>query len=333
MNIKIETINVSLILSFIAYHSLSILAIFSYYRLLFQNSQEGIISASISGGNMNNAVYCLLFGTMAVAAAGVSAQAQIVSRKVGGIEVNLIAEGIRRGNPPRFVNAGDDVIKQYIPDGTVDTEVNMYVVKTKEGTVVIDTGFGAGILEGLQKLGIAPESVKAVILTHTHGDHTGGLLKDGKAVFPNAALYLSAKELDFWNKGGGANFVKAYKVTTFEPSELGAAQPKPSSALPLTGITPFAAYGHTPGHTVYLVESEGQKLLIAGDLVNVGAVQFPRPDIATAYDSDAAAAAASRKRVLEYAAKNAVPFTGMHVVFPAIGSVAQTGAGFTFRAF
>jgi glyoxylase-like metal-dependent hydrolase (beta-lactamase superfamily II) len=274
------------------------------------------------------AMYGILLGVM-VAGGVQNAAAQsvkIVSRKVGDIDVRLIAEGMRRGNPPRFVNADDALIKQYIPDGTIDSEVNMYAVTTKEGVVVIDTGYGAGILEGLQLLKLDPKNVTAVILTHTHGDHIGGLVKDGAPVFPNAALYLSAKELDFWNKNRAAEYTKAYKtVTTFEPAELGAQ----GKAL-FTGITPFAAYGHTPGHTVYMIESGGQKLLVAGDLINVGAVQFPRPDIATVYDSDGAQAAASRKRVLEYAAKNAIPFTGMHLIFPAIGSVTQSGAGFAF---
>ena len=267
----------------------------------------------------------VLLGVLAAGGPGVFAQqTQMATRTVGEFEVNLIAEGIRRGNPPRFVNADERVIKQYIPDGTVDSEVNMFALKTKEGVVIIDTGYGAGLAEGLKSLGIDAKDVAAVLLTHTHGDHVGGLLKDGKAVFVNAALYLSAKELEFWNKGRGGEFTKAYgKVITFEPSELGT-QGKPL----FTGITPFAAYGHTPGHSVYLLESGGQRLLIAGDLINVGEVQFPRPDIATAYDSDAVAAAASRKRVLEYAAKNGIQFSGMHLVFPAFGTVSQSGAGF-----
>jgi glyoxylase-like metal-dependent hydrolase (beta-lactamase superfamily II) len=269
----------------------------------------------------------VLLGMMAAGGTAVFAQqTQITTRKVGEIEVNLIAEGIRRGNPPRFVNADETVIKQYIPDGTVDSEVNMFALKTKEGVVIIDAGYGAGLPEGLKNLGIEAKDVIAVLLTHTHGDHVGGLLKDGKAAFANAALYISAKELEFWNKGRGSEYTKAYgRVITFEPAELGA-QGKPL----FTGITPFASYGHTPGHTVYLLESGGQKLLIAGDLINVGDVQFPRPDIATAYDSDAAQAAASRKRVLEFAAKNGIQFTGMHLVFPAFGTITQSGSGFVF---
>jgi glyoxylase-like metal-dependent hydrolase (beta-lactamase superfamily II) len=277
---------------------------------------------------MKTSAMCgVLLGMMAAGSPNVFAQqTQITTRKVGEIEVNLIAEGIRRGNPPRFVNADEAVIKQYIPDGTVDSEVNMFALKTKEGVVIIDAGYGAGLPEGLKNLGIEAKDVVAILLTHTHGDHVGGLLKDGKAAFTKAALYISAKELEFWNKGRGGEYTKAYgKVIAFEPAELG------TRGTPLfTGITPFAAYGHTPGHSVYLLESGGQKLLIAGDLINVGDVQFPRPDIATAYDSDAAQAAASRKRVLEYAAKSGIQFSGMHLVFPAFGTVSQSGAGFMF---
>jgi glyoxylase-like metal-dependent hydrolase (beta-lactamase superfamily II) len=277
-------------------------------------------------------VYGIFLSAMVAGASGAAAQTanqnsvQIVSRSVGNIEVHLIAEGMRRGSPPNFVNADDTVIKQYIPDGTVDAEVNMIVFKTKEGVIVIDTGFGAGIIAGLQQLAIDPKSVTAVLLTHTHGDHIGGLLQNGAAVFPNAAIYLSAKELDFWNKNRGSEYTKAYKtIKVFEPAALGSK----GKAL-FTGVTPFAAYGHTPGHTVFIIESNGQKLLVAGDLINVPAVQIPRPDIATVYDSDAQAASASRKRVLEYAAKNAITFSGMHMVFPAIGSITQNESGFSF---
>jgi glyoxylase-like metal-dependent hydrolase (beta-lactamase superfamily II) len=276
-----------------------------------------------------NVMYSLVFGVLV--AGGIQQAApqsvQIVTRKVGSVEVSLIAEGIRKGSPPRFVNVDDAVIKQYIPGGTVDSEANMFVIKTKEGIIVIDSGFGAGILEGLRILGIAPENVTAVVLTHTHGDHIGGLLKNGTAVFPAATLYLSEKELAFWKTAKADDFIKAYKaVSVFEPAEIGTA-----GKHLFAEITPYAAYGHTPGHTVYLIESEGQKLLIIGDLINVGEVQFPRPDSATAYDSDGAQAASSRKRVLDYAAQNGIVLSGMHLVFPATGTVSRSDSGFVFE--
>jgi len=259
-----------------------------------------------------------------------AARTRIVTRSVGNIEVNLIAEtmGEGRGRPPRFVNAEDSVIRQYIPDGAVESEVNMFAVKTPEGTIVIDTGLGAGIQEGLQRLRVDPAEVAAVLLTHTHFDHTAGLLKDGQAAFPNARLYLSEKELDFWNANNGADFTAAYEVTTFAPEALESA----AAGVLFACVTPVAAYGHTPGHTAYMIESEGQKLLIAGDVINVQAVQFPRPDICAVFDGDADAASGTRKRILEYASENAVSFTGMHLLFPAIGSVTRDGQGFAFTA-
>jgi glyoxylase-like metal-dependent hydrolase (beta-lactamase superfamily II) len=272
----------------------------------------------------------ILLGALA---AGESAGAQeqtvrIAEQKTGDITVRVITEGFQRGSPPRFVNADGALIKRLIPDGTVNAGVNTYVVETPQGVIVIDTGYGAGILEGLNVLGVKPGDVSAVLITHTHMDHIGGLVKNGAPVFPNAEVFLAARELDFWKKNRGDSILALLKkVTAFEPGELG----KPGKPV-VKGVTPYAAYGHTPGHTVYLVESGGKSLLIVGDLINVGEAQFPRPDIATAYDSDPSEASAARKRVLEYAAKNALPFSGMHLVSPSIGVVTQAGAGFAFEA-
>ncbi|MDR3343296.1 MAG: MBL fold metallo-hydrolase [Treponema sp.] len=249
-----------------------------------------------------------------------------VMHSVGLLEVYLITEGERQGSPPRFVNANPRLIETYIPNGTVNSATNMFVVKTADGIVIIDTGYGAGILEGLQTLQIDPENVAAVILTHTHIDHVRGLLKNGVAAFPNAVIYLSAREADFWKRTGGERYTTAYKtVRTFDPVEIGL----PGTAI-INGITPFASYGHTPGHTVYMIESHNEKLLVIGDLVNVAEIQFPRPDIATIYDTDGNAAASSRRRVFEFAAQNGIAVSGMHLISPAIGLLTQNGAGFSF---
>jgi glyoxylase-like metal-dependent hydrolase (beta-lactamase superfamily II) len=114
-------------------------------------------------------------------------------------------------------------------------------------------------------------------------------------------------------------------VETFLPGELGA---RLEELLP--GIYPAAAFGHTPGHTVFLLDSEGDKLLIWGDLMHAQGIQFPAPEVSVTYDTDPVAAAAVRKTILEYAVKNRLPIAGMHLVYPAVGMVEAEGSGYRF---
>jgi len=117
-------------------------------------------------------------------------------------------------------------------------------------------------------------------------------------------------------------------VVTFEPAALGSTL---REILP--GISPIANYGHTPGHTVFLVENGGSKLIIAGDFLHVALVQFPHPEISATYDMNQAEAAASRRQLLDYSARNRIPLGGMHIVYPAMGTVEADGSGFRFVPF
>jgi glyoxylase-like metal-dependent hydrolase (beta-lactamase superfamily II) len=98
----------------------------------------------------------------------------------------------------------------------------------------------------------------------------------------------------------------------------------------LPGISPIAAYGHTPGHTIFQIENGGEKFLIIGDLLHVALVQFPVPEISATYDMDQSAAAAIRRQTLDYAAKNNIPVGGMHIVYPGTGAVTVEDSGFKF---
>lgn len=278
---------------------------------------------------MNRAmVFGLLFGAVATGSFA-SESDGIFSHKVGTFEVYMLVETTRAGNTGVLIDASDALLKQYIPAAGFTSSTNTFLIKAAGRNIVVDTGFGQAIFEKIQKLGVTPEQVDAVLLTHMHGDHIGGLAKDGRALFPHAKVYLSVKEQDFWTKTrvntGAVAALAPYgsRVETFEPGELGA---KLTQLLP--GITPIATYGHTPGHTSFLVENGGAQLVIWGDLMHVQLVQFPSPDTSVTYDSDPRLAAASRKAMLDYTSKNKIPIGGMHLVYPAVGTVEASGSGY-----
>jgi glyoxylase-like metal-dependent hydrolase (beta-lactamase superfamily II) len=267
---------------------------------------------------------------LSAALPGFAADSNIFAWKVGGFEVWTLVENRRQGGVPAILLGADKAaLDRYYPNGTSVSETNTFLIRGGGKIILVDTGFGTTLFNSMKTLGISPDSVDAVLLTHLHGDHIGGLQRDGKALFPGAKVYLAQQERDYWTKTnvnqGAAAALAAYsnKVETFRPGELGA---KIAELLP--GITPIAAFGHTPGHTLFMVESNGQKLLIWGDLMHAEQIQFPRPDISVTYDTDPVIAASSRKKVLEYAAANNIPIAGMHLVYPAIGRVSVEGNGY-----
>jgi glyoxylase-like metal-dependent hydrolase (beta-lactamase superfamily II) len=257
---------------------------------------------------------------------GLAAEAQIYSWKTGGFRVHMLVETRGRGRPGILIGVDNARLRQYFPDGTYPSETNTFLIQGGGKTVLIDTGFGGALFGALEELKVRPEEVDAVLITHLHGDHIGGLAKDGRALFPNARVYLARQE-QAAAQDGARQALAPYgnRVETFDPSPLG---PELPELLP--GIKAAAAFGHTPGHTVFLVENGGEGLIIWGDLMHVQGIQFPLPDITVAYDSDPAAAAAVRKEILNYAAENRIPIGGMHLQYPALGMVEKAGPGFRF---
>jgi glyoxylase-like metal-dependent hydrolase (beta-lactamase superfamily II) len=265
----------------------------------------------------------------AIAAGGFAAENRIFSYRVGSFEVYMLVEAQGPGNPSILLNPDKAALDTYLPGGVFASAVNTFLVKTANQIVVVDTGFGGAIFSSMKTLGIDPAQVDAVLLTHMHGDHINGLQKDGKALFPKARVYLARQERDHWVKPASpaeaALAPYGGRVETFLPAELGAAV---ADLIP--GIKAIASFGHTPGHTSYLVESEGKQLIIWGDLMHVQPIQFPLPDQSVSFDTDPVAAAATRRKILAYAAKNNAAIGGMHLAYPAIGTVAAEGAGYRF---
>ena len=194
----------------------------------------------------------------------------------------------------------------------VPSSMNCVLLRCGGKTILIDAGLGAPFSQLLPKLkeeGITPEALSLIYITHMHPDHIGGLLKDGKPTFPNADIYINQVEAEAWKAMPGdagklPNAVLAAYNSHLHLFEAGDTLPG--------GVQSFAAYGHTPGHTVFQVDS----ILVIGDLIHGAALQLEHPEYGPSYDMDAEAARQSRIRILNYARQNHLTMWGMHLPAP-----------------
>ena len=258
--------------------------------------------------------------------------------KVGLFDITLLAESQGQGNKGILIDATPEMMQECAPDGTFPNAMNAFLVKTPDMNVLVDAGLGIKLFANLESSGVKANQIDVVLITHMHGDHIGGMLKDGEVMFPNAKVYIGKAEHDYWMNAEGnrsqqaKDVIATYKdkLVLFQPGEIGS---KAKDVIP--GFTPFAAFGHTPGHTIFQVESDGEKLLIWADLTHAMALQMPYPQVAVTYDTDPAMAIASRVQTLEYVAKNNIPIAGMHIAFPAMGMITKdvSGKGYRFKPF
>jgi glyoxylase-like metal-dependent hydrolase (beta-lactamase superfamily II) len=226
----------------------------------------------------------------------------------------------------------------------VETSVNGYLVNTGSKLVLIDAGaaglFGptlGKLLAHLKASGYTPEQVDEIYLTHMHADHVGGLTTaDGKAVFANATVRADAKESGFWLDPAALDkapesmkdFFKGAQVSMKPYVDAGRFKPFEGDTELVPGIKAIATRGHTPGHAAYVVESNGAKLVVWGDLMHVAAVQFPDPSVTIQFDVDPKAAMPQRKRAYADAAKKGYFVAVAHVSFPGIGQLRADGKGY-----
>ncbi|HNX33389.1 MAG TPA: MBL fold metallo-hydrolase [Kiritimatiellia bacterium] len=244
--------------------------------------------------------------------------------QLGGATVTTLAERQQTIGKEILIGATDDILKRYAPGGSVSNAVNAFLVRAAGKTVLVDTGLGLKLLDNLKSAGVGAGDIDAVLITHMHRDHIGGLLRGGVAVFTNATVYIARREFEHWKqKGDDAQIIAdayAGRFRLFHPQKLEDGKP----AQLVRGVTAFAADGHTPGHTVFLVEGQTKKLLIWGDLTHAALLQIPHPEVAVTYDVDAAQAVETRKKILAYVATNEIHYVGgMHVAYPGVAYLWQ----------
>lgn len=221
--------------------------------------------------------------------------------------------------------------------------INAYLINTGSKLVLIDAGAGAffgptvgKLVSNLQAAGYQPAQIDEIYITHMHVDHVGGLVSGEQGVFPNAIVRAEQKEADYWLDPANAeaapkeakDFFRGALASLKPYVAAGKFKPFDGTTELVPGVTALPKRGHTPGHTVYAVESKGQRLVLWGDLMHVAAVQFPTPAVTIQFDVDSKAAAAERKKEYADAAKRGHWVAASHLPFPGIGHLRADGRGY-----
>ena len=228
-----------------------------------------------------------------------------------------------------------------LPTDSLEISLQPLLVKTADRVMLFDTGAGANmgpsggrLLTSMSEAGIASATITDIFISHSHGDHVGGLVNAaGARTFPNAAIHISAPEWAYL-KGMTAEQAKANGITN-HAALIAAITPKIAEFAPDADLVPgavkaVAIKGHTPGHSGYLIISGRASLLYVGDTVHHCVVSVQKPDWPIAFDSDPATAQASRKTLLSESAANGRLLYAVHFPFPGLGRIQRKGDGFVW---
>jgi len=230
----------------------------------------------------------------------------------------------------------------FLPTGSLPIPFTVTFAQKDATLVVFDAGNGVTpatatngkMIANMAAAGIDPARVTHVIQSHFHGDHVNGLLNaTNGAAFPNAEIIVPAAEWAWWSEasnesrspeGQRPNF--ANSARRFAPY-AGKIRQIAAGAEVIPGITSIAAYGHTPGHTIYRIADGAEQMIFLSDVTNRPELMGPRPDWQIVFDFDGDAAATTRRRVLDMVATDRIRVTGYHFPFPANGHFARHPAG------
>ncbi len=272
--------------------------------------------------------------------------------KLGDAEVTVVSDGqLPLGDPGgAFLGVPKEEVAKMLTDNfmsptNVVLEQNAPIVNFGERLVLFDTGMGSSkafgpttgrLTRSINEAGIKPDEIDAIVCSHAHIDHIGGIVDDGgKPLFPNAQVYLAQSDFDFWTDEGKLgsplkDFVVHARKNLMPVRDRIKFFKDGEQFLP--GVTAIAAPGHTVGHTIFNVESAGKSFIFMGDLSHHSVLLMERPRMEFAYDTDPKQAAATRVKLLDTIAANKTAVMSYHFAWPGFGHVVKAGDGYRYIA-
>ena len=303
----------------------------------------------LTGAAMTAAASTLGTPADAQTAAAPSRQAPGFYRySVGDIVVTAVNDGYGERPLEGFIRNAElaDVRKaaeaEFFPKDKVRITFTSLVLQTGGKTVLIDVGNGdmgapttGTWMANFRAAGFDPAKVDMVIISHFHGDHINGLrLKDGTDVFPNAQVVVGTEEWNFWMDDGQMSrapeamkgaFQNVRRVFSPMASKVGRYEGNKEVAR---GVTAIPAFGHSPGHSAFVIASGNDRLIMMSDVTNHPGLFVRYPDWSAIFDMDPDAARATRRRMLDMAAADRLQTAFYHAPFPATGHIVKDGNGF-----
>jgi glyoxylase-like metal-dependent hydrolase (beta-lactamase superfamily II) len=273
----------------------------------------------------------------------------VYRKRIGDFVVTAVNDGIVPLPAEVMVGIAPDEVRKTLsgrfrpsdPHVTIGT----YLIEKDGSRTLVDTGSRnlmgptlGKVVANLAVLGVTPDMIDRVALTHLHPDHAGGMLDDdGAAVFSRAEVFISAEEEKYWLGGepptdamGISAQVNSYAAKIRAAYGHGWHAIGEEEVVP--GLRLLALPGHTPGHSGYHLSSGSDELLIWGDITHVPVVQIANPDAAMAFDVDMDLGRVTRRRILDQVATDKTLIGGMHLEFPGFGHVLRSGTGYEFVA-
>lgn len=274
--------------------------------------------------------------------------------KHGSMQGTVVSDGILPLGEPSasFLGTtkeevGSMLTSNFLDSNNVLLEQNILVLNTGSKLVLFDTGMGESPIFGpttgqmmtnLKAAGIDPAAIDAVVCTHAHCDHVWGIMNSsGERNFPNAQIYISQADFDFWTDESKLSMTEPGYMKSFVEGARNNLLPNRDRIVFLKdgeeflpGIQAMSAPGHTLGHMMFLITSEGQTMAAIGDTTHHHVLLLEKPLMEFAYDTDPKMSAQTRFKVLDMLATERMPMIAYHFPWPGIGHIAKRGEGFHY---
>jgi glyoxylase-like metal-dependent hydrolase (beta-lactamase superfamily II) len=270
---------------------------------------------------------------------------------LGHLTVTVLSDGSFQLPSRVFAAEVDEMTRdayyrsRLIPADQVALQVSPVLLESGGRRILVDAGMASGAERApnaarlplsLQAAGVPPESIDAVVVTHAHVDHVGGLLHAStqRPTFPNAEVFISSAELDRWRglsdspspeRGLRAGMLGLLRALDGRIRAVG------DDDEIAHGVRTVASRGHTYGHSALAVDAGEHRLLLVGDAIADSNVAFEHPDWHAGFDDDPAEAARTRRRLLDWAATDRLLILAYHVPFPGIGRALRNGSAFRWH--